>query len=149
MDTPTVDRLKALIALHHVCWDVIPLQAVTLQGTRPVGFEVHLLGIHEDHHPDLRPGCVHCQQVFHDLSEIARAVLPDPGRPSKYEIDLFDGALRYSPNEKLPPAVRMVIEIRHRAGWDAPIDECEQECLKEITEHLTTLGAPNRRWPAP
>jgi hypothetical protein len=149
MDTQTVERLKTLVALHHVCWDVVPLQATVGEEIRSIGFEVHLLGVHEDHHPEVRPGCAHCRQIFHDLSEIARAVLPEPGRRSKYDIDTFDGALRYPANEKLPPVVRVLIEIRHRAGWDAPIDECEQTCLKDITDQLTRLGAPHRRWPAP
>ncbi|MDX1410746.1 MAG: hypothetical protein R3351_01190, partial [Nitrospirales bacterium] len=67
-------------------------------------------------------------------------------RPSRYEIEIFDSAIRYSPRRRRRPDVMLTIKILHRSEYDKPVDECEVLCLDEMKTKLTELGAPERSW---
>ena len=142
----TVEELKALIRQHRVCWDVLPEQ-VSVKEHRPlkVGFDLNLYGTHAlgDH---AVPGCEKCKHIFYDLRKIAQWIMPKVERPSRYEIEIFDSAIRYSPRRRRRPDVMLTIKILHRSEFDQPVDECEVLCLNEMKTKLIDLGAPERSW---
>jgi len=142
----TVEELKALIRQHRVCWEVLPEQ-VPVKEDRPlkVGFDLMLYGTHAlGDHPV--PGCEKCKQIFEDLRKIAQWIIPKVERPSRYEIEIFDRAIRYSPRRRKRPDVMLTIKILHRFEFDKPVDECEVLCLNEMKTKLIDLGAPERSW---
>jgi hypothetical protein len=67
--------------------------------------------------------------------------MPKEERPSKYEVSIFDQAIRYSAAHGNRPDVQLTIRILHREHWDNPIDECETRCLKEMEDRLSEIGA--------
>ena len=142
----TVDELKALIQQHRVCWEVLPEQ-VPVQTKPPlkVGFDLMLYGTHDlGEHPE--PGCESCQQIYKDLRKIGQWILPKVERPSRYEIEIFDQAIHYSPKRHRRPDVMLNIKILHRLDFEKPVDECEVLCLNEMKTKLIELGAPEGRW---
>ena len=86
------------------------------------------------------------RRTFTELRRIAERIMPEEGRPSRYEIGPWDGALRYTPRRGLRPEVTLTIRILHRHGFDQPIDNCEKRCLKEMRDRLAELGVPEGRW---
>jgi len=138
----TVEELKALIRQHRVCWEVLP-EKVPVKEARPlkVGFDLILYGTHAlGDHPV--PGCEKCKQIFNDLRKIAQWIMPKVERSSRYEIEIFDSAIRYSPLRRKRPDVMLTIKILHRSEFDKPVDECEMLCLDEMKTKLIELGAP-------
>jgi hypothetical protein len=145
----TMEELKALIRQHRVCWEVLPEQ-VPVKEDRPlkVGFDLILYGTHAlGDHPV--PGCEKCQQIFKDLRKIAQWIMPKVERPSRYEIEIFDSAIRYSPMRRKRPDVMLTIKILHRSEFNRPVDACEVLCLSEMKTKLIELGAPERSWREP
>lgn len=139
-------KLEELVERFRVYWRVWP-ESVYVDGKeRQIGFELDLLGTHEPwvKHPE--PGCEHCLRVFAALHEIAEWILPKEERPSTYEIEVFDPAIRYSAAHKDRPDVQLTIRILHRNGWDQPVDECEERCLREMKAHLAEIGAYRQSW---
>ena len=141
-----VAELQALVQEHQICWEVLSEQ-VPVKGDNPlkVGFNLILLGTHAPgDHPV--PGCEKCQGIFKDLQKIARWILPKEERPSRYEIEIFDSAIRYAPARGNRPDVTLTIKIVHRSEFDRPIDECEVLCLNEMKTKLRELGSQEGRW---
>lgn len=136
----TINQLKDLIRRHKVCYEVWPENLVSNGQVVKVGFALEIEGTHE--HPDSKvaPGCPHCQEVFNGLQRIAEWIMPAEGRPTTYEVQPFDRAIRYSPKRKRRPEISLTIKIIHRQGFDQPVDECEQMCLKEMRQKLAELG---------
>ena len=142
----TIEELKALVQKHRVCWEVLPEQIPVVEDRpRQVGFDLLLYGTHapEDHPV---PGCEKCQGIFKDLQKIARWILPKEERPSRYEIEIFNSAIRYAPTRGNRPDVTLTIKIVHRSEFDRPIDECEVLCLNEMKAKLRELGSRQGRW---
>jgi hypothetical protein len=135
-----IERLQDLIRKHRVCYEVWPENLVVNQQIVKVGFALELEGTHEQPESEVQPGCPHCEEVFKDLQRIAEWIMPAEGRPTTYEIQPFDRAIRYSPKRKRRPEVSLTIKIIHRQGFDQPVDECEQMCLKEMRRKLAELG---------
>ena len=52
----------------------------------------------------------------------------------------FDQALHLTHKHNLQPEVVLTLKILHRQGFNDPIDECEERCLKEMEDTLTALG---------
>ena len=42
--------------------------------------------------------------------------------------------------------VSLNIKIIHRHGFDQPVDDCEQMCLKEMRRKLAELGVKEGDW---
>lgn len=143
----TLERLKAFARLHRVCWEVLPEQLVMGGGQiLQIGFNLMLYGAHEHDTDRPRPGCEDCRRIFLDLREIAEWILPKDERPSRYEIEVYDSAVRYDPIRGNRPDVTVTIKILHRAQFDAPVDQCEVFCLHEMEEKLLQIGAQHDRW---
>lgn len=140
-----IETVKALVQKHHVYWEVQPEQIPVVED-RPltVGFNLMLYGTHApEEHPV--PGCEKCQAVYKDLRIIARWILPKEHRATRYEIEIFDSALRYLPKQGNKPVVMLAIKILHRSEYAKPVDACEVQCLTEMKAKLSELGAREGR----
>lgn len=135
-----VSHLKDLVQRHRVCYEVWPENLVVNHQLVKVGFALELEGTHEHPGSEVLPGCKHCQEVFEALERIAKWIMPTEERPTTYEIQPFDRAIRYSPKRKRRPEISLTIKIIHRQGFDQPVDECEELCLKEMRLKLAELG---------
>lgn len=143
--TPTVDEVKRLVEEHTVCFEVYPDRLLVSGEPRTVGYEVQLLGTHAHGSTRLTPGCEVCGRTFRDLRVIAEWVLPRDERDSRYEIQPFDGGLHMATGEGLKPEVALSVMIEHKLGFDAPLDDCESRCLRDIEARLNEVGARRRR----
>ncbi|MCZ7627126.1 MAG: hypothetical protein C3F12_09100 [Candidatus Methylomirabilota bacterium] len=146
-DAPeTIERLKAIVREHRVCWEVWPEQLAGA-GYRPlqVGFDLVLNGAHA--HED-RPsaGCEKCKAIFEHLRQIAEWIMPKVERPSRYDIQIFDHAIHFAPERGNRPDVALTIKILHRVEIGRPVDECEVRCLDEMKAKLAQIGAQHRQW---
>ena len=144
----TIIQLKDLIQRHRVCYEVWPETLATRKGLVKVGFDLELDGVHEHPGSGALPGCQHCREVFEDLQRIAEWIMPKEERPTTYEIQRFDHAFHYATKRKLRREVSLTIKIIHRHGYDQPVDDCEQMCLKEMRRKLSELGVHEGEWRA-
>jgi hypothetical protein len=139
------NEMKALVTKYRVCWSVYPEKAFVDEKLRQIGFRLELYGTHPPDVGHLDPGCVHCREVWAALKRIAAAIIPDGSRDSEYDIETFDDALHYSKQRKNRAEVELHIDIIHKSGF-GPVDECENRCLKEMTDKLVQLGARQDHW---
>lgn len=141
------DRLKEFARLHRVCWEVMPEQFVAEGGhLLQVGFNLMLYGAHEHGTESPIPGCQQCQGIYRHLRKIAEWIVPKVERPSRYEIEIYDNAVRFDPVRGNRPDVTVTIKILHRSQYDAPVDQCEVFCLHEMEAKLLQIGAQHERW---
>ena len=144
--TPTLEELRMFVQDHRVCWEVLP-EKIPVKEEAPlkVGFDLLLYGTHEEReHPT--PGCEKCKQIYQDLRKIANWIIPKEERPSRYEISIYESAIRYNRIRGNRPDVELTIRILHRSAYDQPVDECEVLCLNEMKAKLLELGAQEKRW---
>src|SRR2546427_11799998 len=66
-------------------------------------------------------------------------------RASDDYMPVFDHALQ-DDNRTKRKDVPLTVEIRHREGYNRPLDECEERCLHEMVAKLRPLGAQDREW---
>jgi len=115
-------------------------------GSRTVGYELVLSGLHaRGSHPP-RPGCHLCKDVYKDLRRIAQWILPNEHRPSFYEIEPHRPAIRATRKRKLREEVTLSIRILHRDHYQDPIDDCEARCLVEMEGRLKQIRACRGEW---
>jgi hypothetical protein len=133
-------RLQSLVEKHTVYYEVSPECSLVDGKQVKVGFELRLYGTHDHGKTLLRPGCEVCVRTFEDLRQIAAWIVPREERASWYEVQPFDQALHLTPKHNLRPEVALTLKILHRHGFNDPIDECEERCLKEMEEKLSALG---------
>jgi hypothetical protein len=142
----TVKLLKDMVEMHQVCYEVWP-ELLMVKGQQvKVGFNLELAGTHEHGTSTLSPGCPRCIRTFEDLRQIAEWIMPKEERPSCYEIEPYDRALHESAQRKFVPEVVLSMKILHRHGFDQPVDECEERCLKEMRNKLAELGVRAGEW---
>jgi hypothetical protein len=124
---------------HELTWEVWPERQVFTDGVRQIGFSIELYGKHD--HPGQAPtaGCAECVAVYDALHRIAEAILPRGEHATRYEIRRFERKLY--PDSSGSGQVRLNLQLLHRAGFDAPPDACERDCLAEIEGRLVALGA--------
>jgi hypothetical protein len=149
-------RLVELAQEHKAVYEVHPAVSVASGQSVQVGFDIELYGTHgaavlEGHEPAPSPGCERCVRVWHDLRDVASAVLPPDDRASRYEIVSFDHSLHYDRKRKPRPTidrpdVKLLIELRHRDVYNRPVDPCESLCLDEIKAALRSLGVQEQTW---
>ena len=145
--TPTIERLRELVEQHQVCYEVWPeLLAIKDDKTLKVGFLLELNGTHGHDADHVLPGCKHCHSTFEDLRQIAEWIMPKEERASYYDIQPFDNALRETPKRSFRSEVVLGMRILHRHGFDQPVDECEEVCLKEMRQKLKELGVHEGDW---
>lgn len=148
--------LRDTVAKHKVVFELRPAYAIVDGQRRQVGFDVELCGTHgqgvlDGSEPQPVPGCERCLAVFHDLVEIAKAVLPPSDRPTGYYVAPFDHSLHYFKKRRPSanrdrPDVMLTVEVRHREGFDRDIDPCESRCVQEIIAGLRALGVQEGTW---
>ena len=140
----TAQDLRGRIAEHTVRYEVWPHYDVVgrlgMDARRVIdGFDLELHGTHQHGHTFMTPGCELCHSTYQDLRRIADDILPTEQRPSEYEILPFDCALHSTAGRREMEVV-VTIRIRHRQEYFAPIDGCEERCLREMEAHLLALG---------
>ena len=153
-----VARIKSLIQRFAVCWETHPEQAVVTvldpkeraprvkRELRKIGFSLELYGTPEPGTENVSPGCNHCRRVQWALKEIADWVLPREEHQCTYEVEIDTQSLSYSRVRADRPDVRVTIQIFHRSNWEQPIDEYEQNGLKDMERALHELGACHGAW---
>ena len=99
----TVTRLKDMVEMHKVCYEVWPELLIVNGQQVKVGFNLELAGTHEHGTSTLSPGCPRCIRTFEDLRQIAEWIMPKEERPSRYEIEPFDRALHESAQRNFQP----------------------------------------------
>lgn len=142
-----LQELRDLVKKRQVCFDVFREQVGFQEaGSRAVGYEMVLSGIHaRGSHPPL-PGCDLCRDVYDDLKKVAEWILPREHRASFYEIEPYRPVIRATRMRKLREEVSLSIRILHRDHYDDPIDECETRCLVEMEARLKQIGASEGEW---
>ena len=141
-----VERLRGLVQRHQICYEVWPEFLMVDGGKIKVGFNLQLYGTHAHGESRMSPGCERCVQTFNDLRQVADYIMPKEERSSRYEIEPYDRALHESATRQFRAEVGLSMKILHRYGFDQPVDECEQSCLKEMRKALAGLGVPQGKW---
>ena len=131
-----------MVIRHKVVFDVRPALSVYTGERVTIGFDVELRGTHERGAKDISPGCSQCEAVWEDLKRLAEAVLPHDVRPSDYYLTAFD----HSIHETGRLDVQLTIEIRHREGYNRPLDESEERSVHDISTSLRRLGVQEHDW---
>ncbi len=141
-----ISTLKEKVRMFRVVYEVTSAVRIVDGERRAIGFDITLCGTHPKPKNHVLPGCSHYQKIYQALQEIAKAVLPEPGRISRYVIRGFDRAYHQAPLRNLRKDIELVVEIRHREGYLDPVDPCEQSCLAEIKRNLSALCVPFKQW---
>jgi hypothetical protein len=125
-----------------VCYEVWPEWSASGGRATRIGFAISLCGIHENGagSQDL-PGCSRCWRTYAELRAVAEWILPEQERACRFEIEAFDRAWHVAPNTRQGRNETVVtIKIFHRHNINAPIDDCQQQCLHEMRDKLAVLG---------
>lgn len=141
-----LSMLEEKVRTYRVVYEITTAERIVDGEKRAIGFDVILCGTHRDSAAHVLPGCSRCEEVYQVLKTIAQAIVPGPGRASRYSIRGFDRAFHQTPQRNLRKDIELVIEIRHREGYLKPVDACERRCLDEIKDNLRTLSVPFKRW---
>ena len=146
IDPEMSKHLHELVKLHKVVFAVRPDLNYTKGEPRKIGFDLILYGTHAapEHAPS--PGCNECVQVWTDLYEIARAILPPDDRDSSSTIRPFDQLLYESKERQFRYDVELTIEVRHKKEFLNPLDACESRCVSDMMQSLKRLGVQERTW---
>jgi hypothetical protein len=148
-------HLYDLVHEHQVVFELRPTNAIVHHERSQIGFDLELYGTHgasvlEHREPMPPPGCARCQSVWDDLHEIADAVLPPDDRQSTYRIEFYDGAVSFDRKRRTNgfdrPDIQLVIEVRHREGYNLPVDAFETRCVQEMIAALRSLGVQECSW---
>jgi hypothetical protein len=145
-DNSVPSNLKELVQRFRICWEALPDRYYVNKELRQIGFQLELSGTHEEDVQHPQPGCEHCRKIWVALEAIADWILPRETRDSEYDIVPYDQSIHYDPLRRFRPDVSLRIWIRHRSGFDRPVDACEVRCLNEMTQHLKELGVRNGKW---
>jgi hypothetical protein len=138
--------LRELVQRFHVCFEVLADNYFVGKEIRQTGFTLELTGTHEQGVEHPLPGCQHCHNVRIALHEIAKWIVPKERRDTDHDIVPFDQSIHYDAERKFRPEVSLRIWIRHRSGFDRPVDACEVRCLNEMKGLLKKLGVRDTRW---
>jgi len=138
--------LRELVERFCICFEVLADNYFVNKELRQIGFTLELTGTHEQGVEHPLPGCQHCHNVWMALHEIAKRIVPREIRDTDYDILPFDQSIHYDAERKFRPEVSLRIWIRHRSGFDRPVDACEVRCLNEMKGRLKELGVRDTRW---
>ena len=142
------DGLRKIVLQHCVCYEIWPEWSVKGGRTTRIGFSISLCGIHENGfgQNDV-PGCGRCWGTYTRLRTIAESILPAEERACRFEVGAFDRSWHVAPSARRGRTETIVpITILHRRNFDAPVDQCQQDCLNEIREKLHSLGIQENVW---
>jgi hypothetical protein len=139
-------ELRELVQRHQVCFEVQNEYVYIEHVRKQIGFCLELIGTHRSGVEHAEPGCEHCREVYHALERIALWITPTQVRPSYYEKEPFDSAIRYEPAHRNRPDVSLRIKILHRNAGFADVDACQSQCLSEMKASMTRIGAQSGSW---
>jgi hypothetical protein len=146
-DHENVQALRQVVQQRQVCFDSFPERlAFKMHGTKAIGYELVLSGIHSEGAHAPTPGCALCKEVYDDLKTIAKWILPEEHRPSFYEIEPYRPAIHATRKRGMRDEVTLSIKIFHRDHFEDPIDKCETRCLVEMETRLEKIGASRGEW---
>jgi len=81
------------------------------------------------------------------LRKVAEWVTPKEERDCHFEVETFDRAWHVAPAQRRSrKEVVATIKILHRRDVNAPVDDCQRSCLKEMCAKLAELGAQDGVW---
>lgn len=143
MPTDFTHPFAEFVRAHHVHFDVSPEVAFGKEERWTVGFLVRLWAVHDKGDTAL-PGCPKCVHLVEDLRRLAESVCPHELRPTQSEIPPFERALYDSKEVPGADEVAVTIRLTHRENYAAPVDACEERCLREIRAGLKAAGARER-----
>jgi hypothetical protein len=138
--------LRELVERFQICFEVLADNYFVDKELRQIGFRLELTGTHEQEIELPIPGCEHCRKVWRALNAVADWIIPREERDSDYDIIPYDQSIHYDRARKFRPDVSLRIWIRHRSGFDRPVDACEVRCLNEMTQRLKELGVRKGKW---
>lgn len=136
-------ELRALVRQRHVHFEVRPELVVRGDVRLKVGFEARVWSVH-DRGAHALPGCSRCDMLHAELERIVQWAMPEGGRPTRLEVERTRRSLYDSREVPGSDEVAVVVRLVHRDGYEAPIDACEERCLRELRERLRWLGIPER-----
>lgn len=144
----TGEALKQIALTHRVCYEVWPEWSASNGRATRIGFALSLCGIHENgtggH--DV-PACPRCWSTYAQLRMVAEWIRPEQERACRFEIAAFDRAWHVAPSARQGRnEVLTTVKIFHRCNINAPIDDCQQQCLKEMRERLHALSIRENVW---
>ena len=144
----TSEALRQIVMRHGVCYEVWPEWSAPGGRARRIGFAISLCGVHENGFAQHDvPGCPHCRRTYRELRMVAEWITPERERTCRFEIAAFDRAWHVAPNTRQARNETVVtISIFHRRNMQAPIDECQQQCLNEMRQKLAELGIRENVW---
>lgn len=148
MPNESTEELRALVERYKVCWNEYPLWFAAPNQTRvKIGFEIDLWGTHDHPAHPAAAGCEQCRPVRAALEKIASAVIPADHRRTRAEILPNDPSLHMAAQRHRRKDVLLEIHLIHRnAAVDAPVDDCEEQCRREVEAKLKELGAAAGDW---
>lgn len=85
-------------------------------------------------------------EIYRDLRNIANWIIPKEDRHSRYEISIYESAIRYNRMRGNRLDVELTIKILHRSEYERPVDGCDVLCLNEMKTKLSLLGAQEKHW---
>ena len=140
--------LREIVTRHCVCYEVWPEWSGSGGRASRIGFALSVCGIHENGPTESHaPACPHCWRTYAALRAVAEWIRPEQERKCRFEIAAYDRAWHVAPNARHARAETVVtIKIFHRNNVDAPIDECQQECVNHMRQKLTDLGVRENVW---
>lgn len=144
----TSEALRKIVLRHCVCYEVWPEWSGNGRRATRIGFAISLCGVHEKGSAknDV-PGCPHCWRTYAELRAVAEWITPEQERTCRFEIAAYDRSWHVAPNARHARNETVVtIKIFHRNNVDAPIDDCQQQCLNEMRQKLADLGVRENVW---
>lgn len=148
-DEAEVERLRALVRRHEVCWETRQENANVGGRIQPVGFVVEVSATHHQPHRTPVAACAECSAPLLALQQILAFALPHGEHASVYEKRVRWGTLQFSPRRSNRPEVVGSIAILHGSGANQPIDDCERSCRDEVVARLKEIGACEGAWHRP
>jgi hypothetical protein len=127
-------QLRQIIDSHQACYEVWPDWALVNGRRVQVGFEVDLCAT------VAQPGDGPSVETYLELQQVAMFVLPHD--PDEVEIDVmpFDNSLHESSWRNFRPETVLALRILHKHGFEQPVDDSEERCLRLIENALQQLG---------
>jgi hypothetical protein len=144
----TSEALKRIVLRHCVCYEVWPEWSANGGRARRIGFAISLCGVHEDGSAknDV-PSCPHCWRTYTELRAVPEWITPEQERTCRFEIAAYDRAWHVAPKARQARKETVVtIKVFHRHNIDAPIDDCQEQCLNEMRQRLADLGVRENVW---
>lgn len=145
----TIGQLRHIVRQYRVCYEVWPEWLMVGQTKRQVGYEIELCGMQESRAERNGPG--HGYQTYTQLKRIAQWLIAGNTTAARCQMLPYDQALHRSPRRRFRPDVILTIKILHRHDhrFDAPVDQCQELCLKQLREKLAALGIAEGIWVDP